>query len=296
MAIKTTVKSGWHLLVSDIEHNSVLRPVYRLARECGVSFSVFNSDALSLEDEIEASITKQTRAIICTLGSNVTGKALPIGTLSRIKKRHNLKLIVDASQVIGHEAINLAKTPVDVLCAPGHKALFGICGIGFAIFQDKEPRESFIEGGSGIDTLNPLMPEENPEHFEGGTLPIPAIASLLRGIEFINSVGIDEIRSRLSVMLDEYKARLEAISGASLYSEGLGIVSFSLDGIPSSVVADELDRQGICVRAGLHCAPLIHEKLGTTKFGLTRISLSYLNRDEDKDKFYLALRDIVRKY
>ena len=296
MAIKTTVESGSHILISDLEHNSVLRPVYKLSRTDGVSFSVFCSGACSLEDEIERHITKSTRAIVSTLGSNVTGRTIPLSLLSRIRKRHNLKLIVDASQVIGHEVIDLKRTPVDVLCAPGHKALFGIAGIGFAVFLDRVARESFIEGGSGIDSLNPLMPEENPEHFEAGTLPIPAAVSLLEGINYINSVGISEIKSRLDSYLELCRARIESIKGADLFSEGLGIISFKIDDIPSSVVAYELDRAGIYTRSGLHCAPLVHETLGTVKQGLVRISLSYLNHAEDADKLYTALSEIRKKY
>lgn len=296
MAIKTTVERGSHILISDLEHNSVLRPIYKLSRTDNVSFSVFRTSVSSLEDEIERHITKTTRAIVSTLGSNVTGKTIPLSLLSRIRKRHNLKLIVDASQVIGHEVINLKKTPVDVLCAPGHKALFGIAGIGFAIFLDKSARESFIEGGSGIDSLNPLMPEDNPEHFEAGTLPIPAAVSLLEGISYINSVGIPEIKARLDSNLELILARIESIPGAVIFSEGLGILSFKIDDIPSSVIASELDRAGIFTRSGLHCAPLVHEALGTVKQGLVRISLSYLNRAEDADKLYTALSQIRKKY
>ncbi len=296
IAIKTTIASGSHVLISDLEHNSVLRPIYKLTRKENVSFSVFSTATSSLEDEIERHITKQTRAIVSTLGSNVTGRKIPLSLLSRIRKRHNIKLIVDASQVIGHEEINLRKTPVDVLCAPGHKALFGIAGIGFAVFLDKTSRESFIEGGSGVDSLNPLMPEENPEHFEAGTPPIPAAVSLYQGIKYISSVGMPDIKARLDSYLDEYRVRLESICDVTVFSEGLGILSFKLQDVPSSVIAYELDRAGICVRSGLHCAPLIHESLGTLKQGLVRLSLSYLNKPEDADKLYSAMLSIRKKY
>jgi len=295
LAIKSTITQKCHVLISDLEHNSVLRPIVKLARTLGVEYSVFATDG-NIEKNISANIRPDTRAIISTLASNVTGKEIPLKLLSKMRKKHSVKLIVDASQLIGHKKINLKETPCDILCAPGHKALFGIQGIGFAAFCDNESRESFIEGGSGTDSLNPLMPETLPEHFEAGTLPTPAIVSLGAGIEYINSIGIDAVMKKIDDLTEKITDTLSDEKGIRIYGNSGGIVSFSLEGIPSSVVARELDGYHICVRSGLHCAPMTHEKLGTTKFGLTRVSVSVFNDKSCADKLFLAIKEIKNKY
>ena len=136
IAIKTTITEKCHVIISDLEHNSVLRPIERLVKDLGVEYSVFNSDAADLENEIATHVRDDTRALISTLCSNVTGREIPLSVLSRVRDKHRIALIVDAAQAAGHTDINLTKTPCDVLCAPGHKALFGIQGCGFAIFCD----------------------------------------------------------------------------------------------------------------------------------------------------------------
>lgn len=295
IAIKSTITEKCHVLISDIEHNSVLRPIMKLLRTLGVEYSLFATDG-DIEKNISAKIRPDTKAIISTLASNVTGKEIPLKVLSKIRKKHSLKLIVDASQAIGHKRINLKETPCDILCAPGHKALFGIQGCGFAVFCDRDSRDSFIEGGSGTDSLNPLMPETLPEHFEAGTLPTPAIVSLGAGIEYINSLGIDNVERKLSDLTEKITDAISEVDGIRIYGHEGAIISFSIDGIPSSVVARELDGYNICVRSGLHCAPMTHEKLGTTKFGLTRVSVSVLNDKSCADKLFRALKEIKNKY
>lgn len=295
LAIKTTVNEGDHVLISDMEHNSVLRPVHALSKKKGVTYSVFETDG-NISENIERLITKKTTCIISSLASNVNGKEISFKELSAVKRSHAFKLIADASQLIGHRNIDLKETGCDVLCAPSHKALFGIQGSGFAVFNDGCMRETLYEGGSGSDSLNPEMPENYPERFEAGTLPAPSIISLLYGIDFIESIGLSEIEKKLTALCNMTRERLLNIKGVKLYGAQNGVVAFNLSDIPSSLVSHELDRCGICTRSGLHCAPLAHKTLGTDKMGTVRASFSVFNTKREVDKLYKALSDINKKY
>ena len=201
LAIKTTVKPDTHVVISDMEHNSVLRPVHALSKNIGVKYSVFSTYG-NIEENIEKCINNNTRCVISSLASNVIGREVPMDILTKVCEKNKLSLITDASQVIGHKDINLAKTPCSVLCAPGHKALFGIQGSGFAVFSDDEMRDTFIEGGSGSESLNLNMPEYLPERFEAGTLSSPSIISLGEGIKFIEKVGINLNLATIEWLLD----------------------------------------------------------------------------------------------
>ena len=295
LAIKTTVKKGEHVIISDIEHNSVVRPLEALREKGVIEYSVFRADK-RLEDEIPSLIKNNTSCIVSSIVSNVTGEEIFLKQLSNLKQKYNLKLIVDASQAIGHKKIDLSESPVDVLCAPSHKALFGIQGAGFSVFCDNIIRESFIEGGSGSELFNPRMPVLLPEHFEAGTLPTPAIVSLQEGVEFINEVGIENIQERLSAYTEYLKDGLSEISGVSVVSGNLGIISFIHKTIPSNLIAEFLNSQGVAVRSGSHCAPLIHERIGTYKGGTVRVSLSYLNKKREIQSFLKILASIIKSY
>lgn len=294
LAIKTSITDSCHVITSDIEHNSVIRPLEKLKRTIGISYSSFKS-GVNIEAEINRLIRDDTKFIISTLQSNVSGEKVLLSELSKAAKQHNLKLIVDASQAIGHEDINIKDTPCDILCAPGHKGLFGIQGSGVMVITDEDIRDSFIEGGSGSDSMSVNMPEMLPERYEAGTVATPAIATLSEGVGFISEVGISEIKRKLSALGDMLYDRLSEIKSAKIYGGfHSGIISFNIDGVPADALAKRLDRAGICVRAGLHCAPSAHKKLGTLSCGTVRVSLSYLNDKRDIEGFYKELRTILQ--
>lgn len=295
LAIKTTVEPHSHVLISDIEHNSVLRPIHALSVSDGVEYSTFDTKC-DIETSIPPLIKENTKYIVSTLASNVFGREVSLEKLSCIAKRYDLTLITDSSQLLGHKAIDLTKTPCSVLCAPGHKALFGIQGAGFAVFSDNLKRMTFIEGGSGSDSKNLSMPELLPERFEAGTVPSPSIVSMLYGIEFIKSVGIDEIEKKLKKLTDRYVELILSNKNAVLYEYGNGVISFNVGNVPSLIVAEEFDKCGICVRSGLHCAPLAHKGLGTIDTGTVRVSLSYLNERKETERFYKVLTSVCKKY
>lgn len=294
LAIKSFVSEGCHIITSDFEHNSVIRPLERLKRDLRIEYSQISSDG-DISAALNSALRPNTKGIVCSIASNVTGDTLPLQLLSDFAREKSLFLIIDASQAAGHMEINLEKTPCDALCAPGHKALFGIQGSGFICFHDNKRRESFIEGGSGSDSRSTEMPIMLPEGYEAGTLSAPAIVSLGSGVDFVREIGLDEIKRKLDMLTDELKDRLECISGVTIYKSGTGILSFNYKNIPSSVVATELDSFGICTRGGLHCAPSIHKKLGTLDRGAVRISFSYLNKTCDADRLYRAMKEIEKK-
>ncbi|MBE6537058.1 MAG: aminotransferase class V-fold PLP-dependent enzyme [Ruminococcaceae bacterium] len=280
IAIKSFITKKCHVLISDIEHNSILRPIYKLKEKIGIEYSVFSTDG-DIEKNIQNALHEDTYAIITTLTSNVTGKEIPIQILSNAAKRYNLKLIVDASQLIGHKEIDVMKTHCDAICAPGHKGLFGIQGAGFAVFVTEPPYETIIEGGSGNESQNPNMPRRLPERFEAGTLPAPSIVALGSGIDYLKEIGISKVENRIRYLTEEFYEELQKNKRLKIYAAENGIISFAIPDINSHKVASFLDKRDICVRSGLHCAPMAHSKLGTLKNGLVRVSLSIFNTTDD---------------
>ena len=292
IAVKTLITSPCHILISDIEHNSVLRPIQKLKESLNIEYSCFSTDG-DLEYNITSQIRSNTGAIVCNLMSNVTGEEIPLNILSEISKKHGLILIADASQLLGHNNINLSDNPCDALCAPGHKGLFGIQGCGFVVFK-KAPKETLIEGGSGNYSARLDMPPNLPERFEAGTLPTPSIVSLRAGIDFLEKYGIENVKKKIDKLTDLFAERVMGVKNIECFSKKNGIVSFRMKNKSSSFLASELNRFNIFTRSGLHCAPLVHKKLGTTDTGLVRVSLSVFTKEAYADQLYIALQSICR--
>ena len=293
MALKTIISQPCHVLTSDHEHNSVIRPLERLSRDVGISYSHFSLIG-NVYENLRAAKREDTEVVVCTLASNVTGRRCDIEAVCQFCSENQLRLVLDASQLAGHEKIDLSKIPCTVLCAPGHKALFGFQGSGFAIFCDGEIRASFMEGGSGSDSRSRDMPMLLPERYEAGTLATPSIVSLRAGIEFIENFGICNVEHRINLLVGETADALREMKGVCIHGEENGIVCFTVDGIPPSKVAEDLDNIGICVRAGLHCAPFAHEAIGTLGTGTLRASFSILNKRKDAKEFVDGVYKVIR--
>jgi cysteine desulfurase family protein len=293
LAIKILFDTPCHVITSDIEHNAVVRPLEKLTRAVGIEISEFNSD-LDVKEEIESLIRSDTRGIVCTLCSNVTGKTIAIKDLSDVAKKYGLILIIDASQAAGHIDIDLSKVYFDAFCAPGHKGLFGIQGSGFVIFGNEKKYDSFIEGGSGSDSESRNMPLYLPERYEAGTLSTPAIVTLSSGVDFLLSEGLAVLDKRVEILSQKLAERLTDLKQVTLYSSNNGIVTFNVDDLNSEKIASALDEYGICTRAGLHCAPSVHKKLGTLRRGAVRASLSPFTTECEIDAMYIALREIIK--
>ena len=292
IAIKTAVRPGDHVIISDLEHNSVLRPLEALKEKSGINYSVFNSD-LSLSEEIGRLKKDNTKVLISTLRSNVTGQKIDLNELEMVAKKHSLKLILDASQSAGHEVIDLTNKAYYALCAPAHKALLGIQGSGFIIFGSDEYKPTFIEGGSGSESLKKDMPKDLPERFEAGTQNVPAIVALKEGISYINSIGINNIEEIIRQNESYFLERLFELPKTKLYHGG-GIISLICDDISPSNLSNYLDKRQICTRSGLHCAPLAHKKIATDNYGTLRISIGIFNTKRDADALYSTLSELIK--
>lgn len=290
IAIKGLIDHKCHVITSDLEHNSVIRPLKSLVDSLDIEISVFNSD-LPLREAISPLIRSDTKFIVTTLASNVTGKTVNVEELSSIAREHGLTCIADASQYLGHWGIDLNKTPLDVVCAPSHKALLGIQGGGFLALSCKQSLKTIMEGGSGADSTNPRMPKYIPERLEAGTLNLPAIVSLGEGLRYIKKVGIDCISEKNEYMTELLLDRLFDL-GASVYGMDSGIVSFEIPSLSTDELSYRIAEAGIAIRSGLHCAPWVHEKLGTDKRGLIRVSFSIFNTKRDVEFLYKALKAI----
>ena len=292
LALHAMLRSGDHVLISDLEHNAVMRPLEKMRRAVGIEYSCFptNDDILRA---IPARLRKNTRAIVSTLASNVNGKRIPLEILSHAAKNAGILLIVDASQAAGHDKIDLSSTPCDCLCAPAHKGLFGIQGAGFAIFSSSSSLEPLVVGGSGTNSKELTMPSFLPEMMEAGTPATPSIAALGEGVKFIDDIGLSTISQKEYTLTALSKSILQESRKIKVYDSYGGIVLFNILGVPESAVCRALDAKDICVRGGLHCAPQAHKVIGTEDSGAIRASFSYFNTLRESEDFAKELCKIA---
>ena len=291
------------MLLSDLEHNAVLRPLNALARTRGISYDVYPTGAGSgppsaerILYEIKKRIRKNTRMVLAIHASNVASVQLPIEAIGRFCRRRELFFVVDAAQSAGHVPISMKRACVDALCVPGHKGLLGPQGCGALLLSERISPESLLEGGSGVYSFDPEMPRELPERLEAGTLPTPAIAGLYAGICKLRALGMERIAVEERVLQQRLKKRLLAIPRMHVLAPyGIGsVLSFYVDGCPSETLGHALDQRGICVRAGFHCAPLAHQTLRSAQEGAVRVSIGYSNTVAEIDTLADALEEILK--
>lgn len=295
LAIKTRVRRGMHILISDREHNAVYRPVCRLARDGIVDFDVFSTHGDTLAS-IRSLMRPETKMLICNHISNVDGAVAPVEEIGDLCRQNGIYFIVDASQSAGHIPISVEKIAADALCAPAHKGLFGIQGCGFAWLRSNEGLTEFMEGGSGSNSRDPSMPATLPERMEAGTLPTPAIAALGAGVRFILRETAEAIAEAESSLLARLVDRISPLRGVTVYAPSRGgVCSFTCNLLSPDRLTRELDRRDICVRSGLHCAPLAHAALGTMQSGTVRVSPGYLNTAREIDEFAAVLASIIKE-
>lgn len=301
-AIKGLACAGDHILISDLEHNAVRRPVAALAAAGTVRWDVFPSFAgqpdrsdEAILDGIRRAVRPETRLLVCTHASNICSVTMPIEKIGAFCRERHIRFVVDAAQSAGHLPVDMRRMAIDVLCAPGHKGLLGGQGSGFLILREGLRLRTLLEGGSGVDSVPPHMPDEAPERYEAGTLPVPAIAGICAGVRYLRELGPDTVRARESAWNARLRERLLSLPGVEvLVPEADGaILLFRCRGVPSERIGAELNRRGICVRAGLHCAPLAHGTLGTLPDGAVRVSPGIFTRPADADVFWRALREVL---
>lgn len=303
MTIKGLLRPGDHVIISDMEHNSVWRPVFRLAESGEIKYDIFRSftgDERRSAVRICASIAKllrpETRMVVCLQASNICSATLPVREIAAFCHRHGLLFALDAAQSVGHMPLNMAELGVDILCAPGHKGLLGPPGCGILALRDGLTLDTLTEGGNGVNSLEGKMPENPPERYESGTLPLAAIAGLYQGARTVEMLGADNIRAHEAALYTALLDRLTSLPGVHVYApEYAGAVMlFNVRDLPSDRVGRLLDERGICVRSGFHCAPLAHRTLGTPPHGAVRVSFGIYNTLADIDGLYGALTDILK--
>ncbi len=290
-------EKGDHIITTDLEHNSVLRPLWHLQNR-GVEVSVvrvdFEDDEKTLE-RILKSIKSRTKAIVCTQCSNICGRILPVERLAQ-RKPDSVLLIVDGSQGAGSLPLNIVRSGIDYYCAPSHKGLLGPQGGGMILINNRSPRP-LVFGGTGTESLNPEQPADLPEHLESGTLPTPICAGMLAGAQYIEEIGLEKLYRHKRALTDYAYETLKTVPGIELYmlpyaGRCLGVIPFNMVGHHSGDVIAYLDGKGICARGGIHCAPLFHQRMGTEQRGMVRISFGCFNNDREIDQLHRALKNL----
>lgn len=301
-AIKGILCPGDHVITTAMEHNSVLRPLYEL-EERGVELTILPADKQGrVEYEVfEAAIQSNTRAIVCTHGSNLTGNLVDMGKIGAIAKAHGLLLVVDASQTAGVVPIDVGKMNIDILCFTGHKGLLGPQGTGGLYVREGVTVRPLLTGGSGVQSHSKTHPIQMPTALEAGTLNAHGLAGLNAGVRFLLETGIDTIRQKELDLMWTFYESVKTIPGITVYGdfshrERCPIVSLNVRDYDSSQVSDALFSQyGIATRPGAHCAPLMHDALGTGNRGAVRFSFSHYNTMEEIKTAVSALREIARE-
>lgn len=299
IAIKGSLTTGDHVITTMLEHNSVLRPLYEMENK-GVELSIIQADKLGniSYDEIKSLIKNNTKSIVCTHGSNLTGNLVDIEKIGKICKEHNLLFIVDASQTAGVFPIDVEKMNIDILCFTGHKSLLGPQGTGGIFVKEGIDVTPLKSGGTGILTYSKTQPLIMPTHLEAGTLNGHGIAGLNAGIEFINKIGMKKIREKEENLMWRFYNKVKELPHIKIYGdfskkERCPIVTLNIDNYDSGDIAEELLNYGVATRAGGHCAPLMHEALGTIKQGAVRFSFGYFNTEEEVDEVIKIIKNII---
>lgn len=301
-AINGVVRPGDRVVTTVLEHNSVLRPLNRLAAEQGVTVEHAGCDASGVldYDELERLVTLGTRAVVVTHASNVTGNAVDIARVAAIAHAAGALVIVDASQSAGTAHIDMRAMGLDVVCFTGHKGLMGPQGTGGLAVAEGVDMAPWAMGGTGVHSFDALQPLEWPSRLEAGTLNGHGIAGLSAGLDFIEAQGgVEAIAAHERSLAERFLVGVREIPGIALYGAfdqpvRSAIVSLNVGDIDSAEISDALMQGwGIATRPGAHCAPLMHRALGTERQGVVRFSFGYFNTDEEVDTAIDALRDLA---
>lgn len=299
-AIYGLLGPGDHVISTVMEHNSVLRPLYCLERQgAELSFVPCDKDGRLRTDLLASFLKPNTKALVCTHASNLTGNANDLNLLGRFCKEHGLLFVVDASQTAGVLPIDMQSMNIDVLCFTGHKGLYGPQGTGGLCVREGVTVRPLKSGGSGIQTYSKEHPSEMPTALEAGTINGHGIAGLHAALGFINETGVDVIHQKEIALMRRFYDGIREIPGIKIYGDfstddRAAVVALNLSDYDSSEVSDELSFiYGIATRPGAHCAPLMHESFGTVDQGMVRFSFSWFNTTEEIDRAVEALRTMA---
>lgn len=296
------LRPGDHVVISDLEHNAVVRPLHALEGR-GVTVSrahVTEGDPAATVRSFENAIKRNTRMIFCTCASNVFGVMPPIGELGELCRRKGLLFGLDGAQAVGIEGITARNTGAHFICAPAHKGLYGVMGLGVLVLcQDARPLP-LVRGGTGSLSAHREQPEVLPDFYESGTPPMPAICALDEGIRVIESRGRERIRQHELSLMAHIHDELRAMPGVTLYTRRpqpgvhAPLLAFNVGDLSGGEAAERLGERGICLRGGYHCAYDAHTAFGTERRGAVRAAPSMFTTHSDADAFLRAVRSIAQ--
>ena len=302
IAIKGTLQAGDHVVTSNLEHNSVSRPLVALANAGTITLTRVDADAGGTvqPDAIRAAITPKTRMVALTHASNVLGTVQPIAEIGAVCREFDrILFLVDAAQTVGVVPIDLQALPIDLMAFPGHKSLFGPTGTGALYVRPGVHVNPWREGGTGGDSATPTQPSEFPYYLEGGTPNVLGIVGMVAGLDYVESEGVDKIREHEVMLCDRLRRRLEAAEGFECLghddpAKRVGTFSFRHEDLPAPELGGILDQAfTIAIRPGLHCSPYIHKSLGSYPDGLVRVSPGAFTTVEEIDQLADALCEIT---
>lgn len=299
-AINGLINNGDTVVTTVTEHNSVLRPLYRLKSEKNISLKIIGlKDGILDYDGLKAAIEKRPEAVIVTHASNLTGMINDIGYIGSICRQNGAKFIVDCAQTAGILPISMKNSFIDILCFTGHKGLYGPQGTGGLLINPDIKLRPLTVGGSGIMTFSTTHPDIMPTALEAGTLNTPGICGLGAGIDFINETGLENIFGRITALTERFSEGIKDIENITVYKSGakrVGTVALNINGADSAIVGNLLSEAGIAIRSGGHCAPLMHRAIGTESCGAVRFSFSYFTDESDIDCAVNVLHDIAKEF
>ncbi len=296
LAIKSLVRRDGRVVISGYEHNSVTRPLTAVGARVAVAASELFEPELALR-AFERRLSSDTSLVVCNHVSNVFGYILPVERLAQACRERRIPFVLDASQSAGAVDIDFSRLGADFVCMPGHKGLYGPQGTGLLLCARRP--DTLLQGGTGSRSLFAEMPEELPDRAEAGTHNMPGIAGLREGLEFVLETGVRNIFAHERELIDAAAGELVRTDRVRVFRSEYGrcqggVLSFLVDGVPCETVGEELSRRGICVRTGLHCAPLAHKTAGTVDTGTVRASVSYFSTKRDIRYLTAAVSEIVR--
>ena len=297
IAVSGLLGPGDHVISTDLEHNSVLRPLYRL-RDAGAAVDFVPADRRGRLDYggFERLLRPETKAVVCTHASNLTGDAVDIRRVGNFAGEHGLLFILDASQTAGVLPINMEAMGVSALCFTGHKSLLGPQGTGGLCLREGLEVRPFAVGGTGVQSYSETQPAEYPTRLEAGTLNGHGLAGLNAALDFLNETGVEAVHAREDALARRFYEAIRDLPGVTVYGDfdapvRAPIVTLNIGTLDSAQVSDELaERFGIATRPGAHCAPRLHRALGTEDQGAVRFSWSYFNTEAETDAAAEAVR------
>lgn len=301
LAFKGFLEQGDHVIISQIEHNSVIRPLRHMELEGKIKLDVIPCDVEGYvrQDLLWRAFNDKTKLVVISHASNVLGTVQPVAEIGAEVRKRGAYLLVDVAQSTGIIPTNLNELNADMLATAGHKGLYGLPGTGLLILGQRiEKLESWRQGGTGYNSESEYQPVNWPEKFESGTMNMPGIISMEKGLDFIESVGLDKIEAQSKRLFEYMWEELSKIPNAKLYGPSpdkprVGVLSMNMHRWEADDIADILHHNyKIQIRSGLQCAPMIHKMLGTSPTGTVRISPGYYNTEEDIRELVRAIRNL----